>query len=127
MTDGLTAAQAADIIGVTPASVYRLVHQGRLPKSVKGQRAGLDLEAVEHASLERFRSRRRGGHPYWATIREAAEILDVSQNRVHQLVGAGRLPAVRHAGTWVFRRQQVEVITNAREARWADARAKSRR
>ena len=50
---GLTAAEAAEIIGVTPQSVYRLVHQGRLPKPVKNARGGLERDAVEAAALAR--------------------------------------------------------------------------
>ena len=46
-----------------------------------------------------------------------AEILGVTPNRVRQLVDRGFLPAVRHEGRWYFRRHQVEVIANAREAR----------
>ena len=115
---GLTAAEAAEIIGVTPQSVARLVHQGRLPKPVKHARADLDRDAVEAAALARVP--RHGGHPYFLTASEAAGVLGVTPKRVHQLVAKGFLPAVEHDGRRLFRRPQLEVVANARKARWSD-------
>lgn len=37
--------------------------------------------------------------------------------RVHQLVDRGFVPAVWHSGRWYFRRHQLEVVANARDAR----------
>ena len=64
---GLTAAEAAEILGITPQSVYRLVHEGKLPKPAKYKNAGLQLDDVERASLQRLRPRQP--HPYWAGVR----------------------------------------------------------
>lgn len=71
---------------------------------------------MERLSLERLPAR-SSGHRYWATAIEASEMLGVSRERVHQLVAKGHLPAVRHAGRWWFRRDPLEVVTNARDAR----------
>jgi excisionase family DNA binding protein len=117
---GLTAAEAADIIGVTRQTVYKLVHSGELPKARKNQRAGLDRVAVEQAGLARVPA--RGGHPYFLTANEAAEVLGVTPKRVHQLAERGRLPVVEHDGRRLFRRPQLEVVANARRARWVTRR-----
>lgn len=114
---GLTAAEAAEIIGVTRQTVYKLVHSGALPKARKHQRSGLDREAVEQAGLARVPA--RGGHPYFLTASEAAEVLGVTPKRVHQLAERGRLPVVEHDGRRLFRRPQLEVVANARRARYS--------
>ena len=48
---GLTVAQAADILGVHPGTVAKMVWQGRLPKARKHQRHGLALRDVEELAL----------------------------------------------------------------------------
>ena len=117
---GLTAAEAAEILGMNTQSVYRLIHEGKLPKQAKYKNAGLRLEDVELASLERLRTRQR--HPYWAGLQEVADVLCLSRTRVRLLAALGRVPSVRHRGRWWFRRAQIEVVANARKARrWADA------
>lgn len=113
---GLTAKEAAAIIGCSRNHVYRLVNQGRLPTVSPQKWAQLDPAEVERFSLARLPSRVRAHH-YWASTTEAAAILGVSRERVHQLVAAERIPAVRHHDTWLFRRNQLEVVANAREAR----------
>ena len=122
---GLTAKEAAGILDVTSQTVHKMVCAGIIPKGMKHARGGLDRDAVEQVSLARLPLRRRPGpHPYWATTREAAEVLGVSRARVRQLADSGRIPAVwREDGHhWYFRRPQLEVVANAREARkWADA------
>ena len=42
----------------------------------------------------------------------------VSVTRLNQLARAGKLPAVQHNGSRFYRRHQLEVIANARDARW---------
>ena len=115
---GLTASEAAEIIGVTEQSVHRLVHQGRLDKAVKNAHRGLDRESVEAAALARVPA--RGGHPYFLTATEASTLLGVTPKRVHHLAGKGFLPFVEHNGRRLFRRPQLEVVANARKARWRD-------
>ena len=118
---GLTAAEAAEILGISTQSVYRLVNQGRLAKQTPGQVRGLDRDVVERLSLERVR-RRSSDHPYWATTPEVAAILGVNRARVRQLVLKGFLPVVEHNRRYYFRRAQVEVVANARDARkWSGA------
>jgi excisionase family DNA binding protein len=111
---GLSSAEAARILGVRANSVDRWVSRGVLPKAVKRQRRGLDLTDVELLALQRYTP----GHPWFTTNREAAQILGVSRSRVNQLVNAGRLPFVEYQGRRYFRRQQIQVIANARNARW---------
>lgn len=111
---GISGAEAAEILGMHELSVARLVMRGVLRKPAKGARRALDRAEVERLALERYRP----GHPYWLTTPEAADVLGVTRARVHQLVTAGRLPYVEHGGRHYFRRPQVEVIANARHARW---------
>lgn len=62
----------------------------------------------------------------WISTSEAAEILHVTDVRVRQLVDAGRLPAERDdLGHYRYRRAQVEVIANARDARFHHGRPPS--
>ena len=56
-------------------------------------------------------------HPWWVDVAGAAAILAVSRERVRQLAVQGRVPALRHHGRWLFRRHQLEVVANARDAR----------
>ena len=93
--------------------MYRLVSQGVIPKAVKHAHGGLERADVERVALDRWKP----GHPYWATSTEVAELLSVTPTRVRQLVDRGFLPAVRHHGRWFFRRHQIEVVANARDAR----------
>jgi excisionase family DNA binding protein len=110
---GLTAAQAAAIIGVRPQTVHQWVLNGRLPKLVRYQHGGLDLADVERLALQRWRP----GHQYWITTTEAAQILKLSEGRVRQLVEGDRIPAVMHEGRLLYRRAQIEVIAHARLTR----------
>src|SRR4051794_32541479 len=111
---GLSSAEAARILGVRANTVDRWVSKGLLPKAIKRQRRGLDLADVETLALQRYTP----GQPWFATNREAAQILPVSRSRVNQLVNAGRLPFVEYRGRRSFRRQQIQVIATARIARW---------
>ena len=86
--DGISGAEAAEILGIQELSPSRLVSQGVLPKAVRGQKFGLERADVERVALHRYRP----GHPYWCTSGGAAEILGVSVARVHQLVDPGLRP-----------------------------------
>ena len=117
---GLSAKEAAVILDVTPRYVDRLVSDGKLPKAVRHAKAGLDRDVVEQVSLDRMRPGR--AHSYWATSREAAEVLDLTRRQVSNLAIAGQVPAVAHQSRWYFRRSQLAVVANARDARrWANA------
>jgi len=117
---GLSAKEAAVILDVTPRYVDRLVSDGKLPKAVRHAKAGLDRDVVERVSLDRLRRSRP--HRYWATSREAAEVLNLTRRQVSNLATTGHVPAVAHRGRWYFRRSQLAVVANARDARrWANA------
>jgi len=45
------------------------------------------------------------------TTTEAADILDVKQARVRQLILAGRLPAKKHGRDWVIRERDLELVS----------------
>lgn len=91
--DSVTYAEAAHILGVTPSTVRRHVLAARLSQPEPGR----------HRMLSR-----------------AAEILGVNVSRARYLAVRGRIPAERHAdGTWMFRREQLLAVANAREARAA--------
>ncbi len=110
---GLTAREAAEILGVAPATVNVMVSRGVIPKQVKHARAGLDRDVIERLALDRPRR-----SAYWLTATEAAQILQVTPNRVHQLVQQGFLPVVVHNGRSWFRRPQLTVVAHARITRW---------
>lgn len=67
---GITAAEAAEILAMTPQSVYRLVHQGRLVMAAKYKNAGPYRDDAEQLALEPLKPRQP--HPYCATVREVA-------------------------------------------------------
>ena len=110
---GVSGAEAARILDMGELSVDRRVRQGVLHKPVKRQQYALDHTEVEAYALQRWKP----GHPYWRSSHEAAEILGLTSSRVSQLARAGKIPAVRHRRRWFFRRHQVDVVANAREAR----------
>ncbi len=57
------------------------------------------------------------------TRKEAAEILGVSSSRASQLADADMVPCVEvptpHGARRMYRRDQLGVVANARDARWA--------
>jgi excisionase family DNA binding protein len=112
---GISDAEVAEILGVRELSVSRLVGRGVPHKPAKGRNRALDRVEVERIALERYRP----SHPYWLTTREAADFLGVTRERVRQLAVDDRLPCVVHDGRRYYRRHQVEVIANARQARRA--------
>lgn len=112
---GISTTEAAAILGVSTNRVHQLVSRGRLDRTPPYARDALDRDQVEQLSLELLTPGQP--HPYWATAPEAALILGVTDTRVRQLARRGRIPAVQHDGRWHFRRQQLEVVANARDAR----------
>jgi hypothetical protein len=59
------------------------------------------------------------------TARHAKGILGVNHARLNQLAVRGFVPFEMHAdGTRLYRREQLEVVANAREAPWAGRRAR---
>ena len=53
----------------------------------------------------------------WLTTRDAATLLGVSDRQVRYLVAEDKLPAARRGKGDLFRRAQLEVMANGREAR----------
>lgn len=109
--DAISQTQAAAILGLTVHQVARLVRKGiseRIPN--------------QHPSLSRHQVEEHLASPKpaeWVTTTEAAEILGISKSRTGQIAGKGLLPfEVGPNGRRRFRRQQVEVISRARQVRW---------
>jgi hypothetical protein len=72
---------------------------------------------VEQLSLSRWNIK-RDDHHYWVTAAVAAEMLGLGKRYTLQLANAGDLPSARHPnGQVVFRKDQIRLIANAREAR----------
>lgn len=88
--------------------------RGHVPKH---KRATLSRAAVEEFALERWTRRRHVPGGYWATTGEVAELLEVTRGWVRQLAERDLLPGLRIRGKWwLFRREQITVIANARAA-----------
>lgn len=119
--DPVTLRQAAHILGCTPATVRRHVLAGRLPTGEPQRHRTLSRADVEALALQVYDHRRHRDDPdsYWVTGQRAADILGVNIARLNQLVAKGFLPFEVHAdGTRLYRREQLAIVANAREARW---------
>ena len=56
---------------------------------------------------------------YWVTGEDAAELVGVSSSRMRLLTAEDRLPYVLHVdGTRLYRRGQLEVVAQGRDAMW---------
>ena len=90
----ITAAEAADILGVTLQTVYDYASRGRLtPRHAPSHyRHAYDHAEVETFSLSRLRRIHHEPHPYWATTEEAVAVLRVSYSNVPLMMLSGRLP-----------------------------------
>jgi len=116
--DGLTHAEAAELLGVHPGTVARIIRRGELTTPSKWAKAGLSRADVERLSLARWRP----SSTTWLTIAQAAQVLGVTPPRVRQLANSGRLPYERSpAGRRLFRPAQVAVIARARRERFGKA------
>lgn len=118
--DGVTYAAAAAILGVSVRSVWRLVESGDLrthgPRHARRRLSRAEVEAV---AVARHRRNRSGG--YFIATEQAAQLLGVNRSRVRQLADADLIPYVRTArGDRLYRRDQLEVVANARRARFHD-------
>ena len=116
--DGITYAEAARILGVSTHTVARMVAEARLPSHAGSYHRRLSRAEVEAVALARWKRRPGTVSLYWADTGEAARVLGVSPGRVRQLADAGRMPCVRApSGERLFRREQLEVVANARLSR----------
>ena len=115
----ITAAGAAEILGVSLQTVYDYTSRGKLTRQAPSHvRRAHDHAEIEAPSLARMRRIHHDPHPYWATSEEAARVLGVSCSNVPLMMLSDRLPyetAVN--GRRYVRRHQLEVIANARETR----------
>ena len=58
--------------------------------------------------------------PHWLTGKRAAAVLGVNVTRLNALAARGFVPfAVHSDGTRMYRREQLEVVATARDARWS--------
>lgn len=76
---------------------------------------------MEALALHVYDHRRHRHDPesYWVTSQRAADLLGVNIARLNQLAAKGFLPFEVHAdGTRMYRREQLAVVANARQARW---------
>ncbi len=118
--DGVTLHEAAHICGCAVNTVRR-IEAGRLPAGPRHERRRVSRADAEALAL-RLTSSLLAFDPsssHWVTAKGAAAILGVGVTRLNQLVAAGYVPFERHVdGTQLYRRRQLEVVANAREARW---------
>jgi excisionase family DNA binding protein len=118
--DALTYAEAAHILGCTPSTVRRHIIAGRLPQAEAVKHRMLSRADVEALALRKYRYQRHAGDAgsYWVTG-QRADILRANMARGRQLAYARLIPCERHAdGTFVYRREQLMTVANARESRW---------
>jgi hypothetical protein len=120
--DPVTYTEAGRILGVTASSVRRRVLAGELTQRRRpGKHGTLSRSDVEALALRSYPYRKHNHESgsYWVTGQRAADILGVNMARVRQLAHAGLIPAERHAdGTFMYRRELLMTVANAREARW---------
>ena len=118
----ITAAEAAEILGMQLQSVYDAASRGRLTRHAPSHvRRAYDHTEIETLSLTRLRRQHHEPHPYWATTEEAAAVLGVSRSNVPLMMLSDRLSYETAAnGRRYVRRHQLEVIANARETRLLD-------
>lgn len=119
--DGITLAEAAYILGSSTSAVRRLILAGRLSHGRRYEHRCISRSEVEALATELYDWRKHLQTPesYWLTGQRAAEVLGVNTARLKQLAARGFLPhETHHDGTRLYRREQLEVVANAREARW---------
>ncbi len=121
-TMGLTQLEAAHVLGCSVATIRKLITSGELTSGARYRHGQLDREQVEQLAAARWKRPGRrvedDGLSYWLTTGQVADVIEVGRTRVDQLVRAGLLPFVSTpAGGRIYRREQIEVIANARLSR----------
>ena len=112
--------EAAHVLGCTPHQAKDLLREHGLVGPRGGHRGRLTVESVEALAVECYpwRSHLDDPESYWVSNTQAREILGVNKERVNQLADKGFLPfATHHDGTRLYRRFQLEIVSNARLAR----------
>jgi hypothetical protein len=120
--DPVTLLEAAEILGSSVSSVRRHVAAGRLHRGRRRYKhralSRADVEALAAAVFE-WRLHVHDPGSYWLMGQQAADLLDVNRARLSELSRADRLPFVVHRdGVRLYRRQQLEVASRARDAMW---------
>ncbi len=119
--DPVTLVEAALILGCSRATVRRMIASGDLPPAERYRHRQLARADVEALALQVYRWRQHLSdvEPYWLTAKRAAAVLHVNVSRLNALVTRGFVPFEVHTdGTRLYRREQLEVVATAREARW---------
>ena len=115
--DEVTIFEAAHVLGCPLATARELLEERGL---AIGSGLTARLDDLEELAVTQYKWKAHIDDPdsYWVTVSQAAEILDLSTQRVKQLLGQDRLPHVEHhSGVRLMRRAQVEILANARVAR----------
>jgi excisionase family DNA binding protein len=132
MTDRVTYAQAAEILGCHVSNVPKLVRRGHLT-STRRREGALERRQVEQLAEARrieqeARKRRtpkcykrvdhRPDHDHdWLSPKQVAALLGVTATAVRQRLRRGRLPATESGGRWWIRRDLLEQVEAARLVR----------
>jgi hypothetical protein len=124
--DGIGHAEAARMLACHRWTVGAYVKTGRLRSAGKNVRRGLSRTDVEAPACEVYPwwDHLDDEDSYWVTARHVKGILGVNHTRLNQLAVRGFVPFEVHVdGTRLYRREQLEVVANARDARWEAHRA----
>ena len=110
--DAITRAEACTILNASQKQLERLIRDGYLTRASRSSRR-LSRREVESLATQRSE---------WLNARQVADILGVNKSRVGQLADKGFLPYEREPnGRRRYLRSQIEVIANARRARWSSS------
>jgi excisionase family DNA binding protein len=103
--DPITTAEAADILGLKYWAVSEWCRVGKLDCARVGSRYLVSKSEVE-ALIESIQQR--------LTLAEAADMLGVSPQWVHQMRADGKIKATKIRGRWRVLRSDVEAMIEAR-------------
>lgn len=109
--DAINLREAAELLGATTEHVKRLIDAGVLTRT-PGQRWSMSRQQVQEHLANPEPSK-------WISDTEAAAILQISKSRTSQIADKGFLPfEIGTNGRRRYRRNQIEVISRARQIRW---------
>ena len=110
--DWITRHEAQAILGIGFARLTRLIQEGQVTRAADRASRRYSRRQVEALATERAT---------WLTVRDVAALLGVSRGRVDQLARADLIRYETDSlGQRRYRRTQIEVVANARLARWHD-------
>ncbi len=119
--DGVPLAEAAHVVGCSGRTLVRYIEAGRLSAGPPHQRRRVSRADAEALALTVRSSvvRVPGETSYWVGVREAAEVLGLSLQRVRRLARVGLVPVEQHTSSVsLFRREQLLTVANSRSAGW---------